>query len=75
MTHRFQHDSAEELLGCEYRLALARNLGRTYTDVLEAPIPADLKRLVAQLELRERSRPAEFKRGSVQVGQRRRQPK
>ena len=43
-------ESVEELLGCEYRLAIARNLLRLYTEVLDEPIPADLRDLIARLE-------------------------
>ena len=47
---KIEPESVEELLGCEYRLAIARNLRRLYTDVLDEPIPTDLRDLIARLE-------------------------
>jgi hypothetical protein len=34
------------------QLAIARNLVRLYEDVLQEPLPCDLRRLIAQLEER-----------------------
>ena len=56
---RSEPGKPDEMLGCEYRLAMARNLSRVYADVLDKPIPADLRaviaRLVAQRERHHRS--------------------
>ena len=37
-------------------LAIARNLVRIYTDVLEAPVPRDLQQLILRWESRETSK-------------------
>ena len=37
-------------------LAIARNLVRIYTDVLEAPVPTDLQHLIRKWESRETSK-------------------
>ena len=41
------------LVGDAHRLAIARNLARIYTQVLEVPLPPDLADLLEALEARE----------------------
>jgi hypothetical protein len=43
------------LTGDAHRLAIARNLARIYTQVLEEPLPPDLADLLEALESREKS--------------------
>ena len=46
--NRFGH-----LVGNAHRLAVARELARIYSQVLEEPLPAELQQLLAALEKKE----------------------
>ena len=56
MEHRglnpFRDGGADERI-TSVRLAIARNLARIYADVLNDPLPDDLRRLIERWELRQ----------------------
>ena len=55
--HRNSSAGFERLIGYCFRLAIARDLVRIYSDVLRDPIPGDLQKLLTRLEERVKDRP------------------